>query len=328
MTYYEELGISADASAEEIRQAHRRLVKLLHPDQHQDDDGLRRLAEIQLTRVNAIVAELLDPAARQAYDARPSHSTTPVPVAAARSSVYRWAACVISGLALVALLGVRSPTDVVRTAAGGSHAAPAETPNGNAAAAKVQTVTPTRTRVRGSSSYSVTERVGQESAPGSEAPPLPSVTNETVVTNAANAAPAAAPAVQAKRDPEPARPGAGESLTGTWLYAGGKPTERDKDLYRPEYIELRIRENRGVLRGEYRSRYAVTDLAISPSVEFTFEGKAGAESLRWLGPGGAAGTLTIRQLQRDAIEVDWKVTDFGSRGAGLEFGTATLIRRQ
>jgi len=67
MNYYEELGIRPDADEEEIRKAHRRLVKLMHPDQHRDQ-GLKQLAETQMRRLNSIVATLLDPEERAEYD--------------------------------------------------------------------------------------------------------------------------------------------------------------------------------------------------------------------------------------------------------------------
>src|SRR5450432_1054509 len=67
MNYYEELGIRADADEEEIRKAHRRLVKLMHPDQHRDQ-ALKQLAETQMRRLNSIVATLLDPEEREEYD--------------------------------------------------------------------------------------------------------------------------------------------------------------------------------------------------------------------------------------------------------------------
>ena len=67
MNYYEELGIRSDADEEEIRKAHRRLVKLMHPDQHRDA-GLKALAETQMRRLNSIVATLLDPEEREEYD--------------------------------------------------------------------------------------------------------------------------------------------------------------------------------------------------------------------------------------------------------------------
>jgi hypothetical protein len=67
MNYYEELGIRADAEVGEIRKAHRRLVKLMHPD-HQRDPNMKRLAETQMRRLNIIVSTLVDPDQRGEYD--------------------------------------------------------------------------------------------------------------------------------------------------------------------------------------------------------------------------------------------------------------------
>jgi len=67
MNYYEELGLTPEATPEEIHQAHRKLTKLLHPDQ-QTDETLRRLAEAQMRRLNAIVDVLSDSDSRKKYD--------------------------------------------------------------------------------------------------------------------------------------------------------------------------------------------------------------------------------------------------------------------
>lgn len=67
MNYYEELGLTPEASPEEIHQAHRKLTKLLHPDQ-QTDEALRRLAEAQMRRLNSIVDVLSDSDSRKQYD--------------------------------------------------------------------------------------------------------------------------------------------------------------------------------------------------------------------------------------------------------------------
>src|SRR5271157_1875371 len=67
MNYYEELGLTPEATPEEIHQAHRKLTKLLHPDQ-QTDETLRRIAEAQMRRLNSIVDVLSDSDSRKQYD--------------------------------------------------------------------------------------------------------------------------------------------------------------------------------------------------------------------------------------------------------------------
>lgn len=67
MNYYEELGLTPGASVEQIRHAYKNLARLLHPDQH-SDGTLRKLAELQMKRLNAIHAVLTDAGARRAYD--------------------------------------------------------------------------------------------------------------------------------------------------------------------------------------------------------------------------------------------------------------------
>lgn len=67
MNFYEELGIAPDATEQEIRKAHRRLVKVMHPDA-QPDPRLKQLAENQMRRLNSIVSTLLDHERRREYD--------------------------------------------------------------------------------------------------------------------------------------------------------------------------------------------------------------------------------------------------------------------
>ena len=71
MTYYEELGLGADATIEQIRQAYRHLARLLHPDQ-QADETLRRLAESQMKRLNSIHKTLTEPSLRRPSTSRPT----------------------------------------------------------------------------------------------------------------------------------------------------------------------------------------------------------------------------------------------------------------
>jgi len=345
MTYYEELGISADATDEEIRQAHRRLVKLLHPDQQQDP-AIRLMAERQLSRVNRMVAQLLDPTQRGLYDssmthpaAKPDgvaglmllsgHVARPLPKWFHEHS--RWWKPVALGASITAT--------VVMMAMSGQTIR--SVPVTSAAASGSDADEPVSDRPTSSSK----KRAGARSIPANEhesnaqpekaspETPVPPVVEAPGETAAKPDSPEAARNPYATSDPPKTTPVATpkpQSLAGLWLYAGGgSPSEKDKDLYRPEFIELRIREDEGgaILRGDYRSRYAVTNLAITPSVQFSFRGDAGSGSWRWEGPKGSSGTLTIRFLNPNAIQVDWKVTDLGTSGMGLEFGTATLIRR-
>src|SRR2546425_4548872 len=68
MNYYEELGLCASASSEQVRQAYLNLVRLLHPDQQQDEN-LRALAECQMKRLNQVYGVLSEPERRRRYDA-------------------------------------------------------------------------------------------------------------------------------------------------------------------------------------------------------------------------------------------------------------------
>src|SRR5580658_7301186 len=67
MNYYEELGIPANAGADDIRKAHRMLSKLLHPDLQINSEA-QSMAKIQMSRINAMVDTLLNAQRRLQYD--------------------------------------------------------------------------------------------------------------------------------------------------------------------------------------------------------------------------------------------------------------------
>src|SRR5215471_13485773 len=69
MDYYEEFGVDRTAGPEEIRQTYKRLVRLLHPDRCRDNE-IKRLADLQMKRLNGILQILTDPDRRAEYDLR------------------------------------------------------------------------------------------------------------------------------------------------------------------------------------------------------------------------------------------------------------------
>jgi hypothetical protein len=354
MTYYEELGISADAAEEDIRQAHRRLVKLLHPDQQTNDD-LRRMAELQLTRVNSLVEQLLDPTQRRIYDLSiraplPQPVPASVPRDVSNETIQQGWRYAVAGVAIALIAWIftsASPTDVVRSVTAGvmpgsvsAAAAPAQGADKSKASPKAPLKPMPAPQIAPRPSFAMGKPLDRERA-GNEIKSA-----EAVVPATATPPPVASAAPVNHPDPSlspstsldgrsvaraaPSSTTEQPGLSGVWLYAGGKSTGgEDEKLYRPEYIELRISEDpAGALYGEYRSRYAVTDLPISPAVNFTFHGNpaAGAE-LPWKGPKGSSGTVVLKLLHRNAMRVDWKVSQAGDSGVGLEFGTAILVRR-
>jgi curved DNA-binding protein CbpA len=102
--YYEELGVRRKASAEEVRRAYRNVARLLHPDR-QADDALRRLAGLQMTRLNEILQTLTDPVLRREYDQglRPPYGVSFEPPAPPARSRGRWSSLTWLSATLVAV---------------------------------------------------------------------------------------------------------------------------------------------------------------------------------------------------------------------------------
>ncbi|MEZ5352251.1 MAG: J domain-containing protein [Bryobacteraceae bacterium] len=335
MTHYDEFDVSPTATPEEIRQAHRNLARLLHPDPLQDSQ-LRRLAEHQMKRVNQIYAILSDPAQRRGYDLQLALGTryreAPPPTA-------RWRGAAPWVIAAAGVLFGLYP-HWQRPAA---PAARASLP--------VEEYVPPSTAVNGRTPRKAPVRAVAEAdrrrdqGAGREAPPrrrpLAAAPETTLGSRAVNDLPPAAhppaatspasfPAVPAMtvvaEAPPPPLAASDLPYAGTWLFVPGN-RKSGEDLYPPEYIELTVARDGDFLWGHYRARYRVTDRAISPEVNFEFESKLPApERIAWSGNGGAKGEVRLKMLSENRLSVDWFTKSFGHSPA-LGSGTAVLVRR-
>src|ERR1017187_10051527 len=127
MDYYEELGVEHSASPDEIRQAYKHVARLLHPDHCSDDQG-RRLADLQMKRLNGMLQVLTGPMDRETYD-RSLLSRTPALSGPPRSLDWKapqwlWPALGAMLLAGILSLLIRTPRTAATTAR--EHEAAAE----------------------------------------------------------------------------------------------------------------------------------------------------------------------------------------------------------
>ena len=360
MNHYEELGIAPTAAAEQVREAYRAIARLLHPDQ-QRDDSLRRMADIQMKRLNAVYAVLSDPERRRRYDAELARVGQPrVPVVVAQPPAEpergemrgRWgslgwlaaAALGIVGLGIylapqhssASRLDIERIPEIPAVLAGSAAASPQGGPKPG-------------TDASAPSPSPALAAADSRHLPVLDKPKLPAV-----LPAAAAPAPVASPqeapareedgvhppAVAATHVPSPvaapadtrpsgeARERSSNRFAGTWFFTPSR-SSGSPGLYPPEFIETTISEDEGVLRGRYRARYQVADKPISPDVVFYFEGAArsGGANLRWSAGNGARGEVRLKLLGDNSMEVSWAATELG-RGQGLASGTAVLVRRR
>jgi hypothetical protein len=336
MNFYEELDLGRTASADQIHQAYKGLARLMHPDRCPDDQ-LRALAQLQMKRLNQILAVLADPEARRQYDATldapcGTLARSPVPVRRGPDpAAWVWlasAAIVIVVIACFLASNTKRPVlphERRDTAQRGMSAAPLPRP-----------VVPAVSRQFPESPGAQPE-LDPPALHATLEPPAPAAQEAELALfdlppaeHTKPARPEPAPAADAgdrpPRVPLPQPPARG--LAGNWFYVSAAPTPPSAGVYPPEYIELRVVENSGAIHGRYRARYKVTDQAISPEVSFEFQGSSESSArLPWAGPGGARGEVALKLVSDTAIEVNWKAYRLSSQ-VGLAAGTATLIREQ
>jgi len=282
-----------------------------------------------MKRLNGVLAVLTNPAERANYDRTLAGSLEPwqLPRPPGVSHAFwppKWfwtaagAAVILSLLSLLLREGPHPPQ--------ASHLAP--TPAATTAAAKEPVRQVHRYRTGTSA---IRERLADPN-PADQPPsdPLPSAGSppqiESPPADASRSHPAEVP-FPAIQPVQPAGAPTRPTMSGEWLFV---PSAHSKGagLYPPEYIELRVTEEDGILHGRYRARYRIADQAISPTVSFQFAGPADGDraSLPWIGIGGAKGEVSLRLINSGAMEVSWVATEMGEE-LGLISGTATLVRR-
>lgn len=349
MNYYEELGVSPSASIGEIRQAYKALARLLHPDQCADEK-LRGLAELQMKRLNQMLAVLADPAERRRYDAALALGVevSSRPYEEPREPVWkRW-----SGAARAAWPWAATAAVVVAALVYSfTHTGPQDAPPASPELAWEAKTEPAATPPSQPADRSPRPKAKPRPAP---APELDDWAREMEALRArqralaqkaraaqrVSALPPPAPAeappatppepVEVSKAPAPApRREPANLFAGNWFYVPGMTQPKTNGLYPPIYIELRLSEEGGVVKGRYRARYRVTDQAISPAVAFQFEGPGAAPSARlpWRDPGGAEGQIALRLISESALEVNWTAHRL-SDDLHLTSGTAVLVRQQ
>jgi curved DNA-binding protein CbpA len=362
MTLYEEVGLQPDATAEQVREAYHAFVRLLHPDQHRDPK-LRTLAELQMVRINRTFEVLTDERRRAEYDRSLRQLGHPLAASPGRAAVYAslpmerdWISevrRVFAGKRISLILGsvaigavflwlgrghppVKSGRTEPVPPAAAAAVPPSSTP-GRAPSREDKEITALRRQLR--ELERELSRVRQDlasPAPGRPASladlPLAPV---TPVSRLPASPPAPARGVPSPKVlesvPTPAKSATTEAggpprgLAGSWIWIPSAQRGRFSGSYPPEYIELVVKERDQEITGRYRARYRVSDRAISPEVQFEFEGHAG--QLRWRGNAGAQGDVRMELRSESELEIHWITTEPGTSPA-LTSGSATLVRRQ
>jgi curved DNA-binding protein CbpA len=359
MNYYEELGITPGACADDIRKAHRLVCKVLHPDL-QSNSEMQTIALIQMSRINAIVDTLLDPQRRHEYDQ--SLRAQPRLKPLSRLPVGWWPPPVhlrLPGVSALSLLGTVAAAVLLTMAAVWFLAGDMlrlETTAGRPQLSSTSGLAPRAASPvnTGVANPSVREAASQPAAQISRASAPVAQSDPTDARGETNAiaplevAPEAPPASAASRsEPTPPQPlvssapvpastppaegssAEAPAFAGLWIYtpALDRPNPRRVKVYEPEYIQLRIDVDKNTLRGEYAARYHVPDRPISSEVEFVFQGKNDDTSFPWEASDGTSGTVDLKMLGAHLIEVDWRVAVYGKR-IGLGTGTAVLARQR
>jgi DnaJ domain len=367
LTYYDDLGLPATASDEEIREAYLHLVRLLHPDL-QREKSLKRFADYQMKRVSRAYSVLSDPARRERYDAelaRRGETEVVAPASGRSGGRSRARAWITLGWLICACAGAigigwymsepsGAPLREVR-AAPDTHAlgavVPASTAQPAATPAAANNATPTSTEPGATASGSAEPNPAESKpldptpaavnpAPAASSPPpadsveLESLRSELAAAKTERDRARAYIALQHKQLDFLADrilagpPKVPKGFAGVWVLPRASSFSANAS-YAPTTADLIVIESAGAIQGRYRARYPAMGRPEPTMLRFYFEGKSESDvaNLSWKGDSGAKGDVQLRLVSNYSLELVWSATEIGKE-SGPGSGTMLLMRRR
>ena len=341
LTHYDDLGLPAAASEQEIREAYLNLVRLLHPDQ-QDTPNLKRFADFQMKRVSRAYAVLADRERRVRYDAELARGggdaggwmgLDDAPMAVKRrAGRWRARALITIGWLICAFAGVVgigwyvsqqtvasrdavqlpsaanaapiTPFDTTRVAAAGPGPQPA---NPLAADASDKPLDPDPARAEIAAAK--TERDHALERTIHQAKELDFLSSLIL----------AAP---------PRPPANSNRFSGVWMLPRPK-VETVTSAFTPESVDLIVSALPGRIQGRYRAIYPGMGAVEPPMVRFFFEGTCNNDTANapWTSDDGSKGEIQLKLTSGNALQLVWSVTDTGNQ-SGPATGTVALVRKR
>lgn len=316
LTYYEDLGLSADASDAQIREAYLNLVRLLHPDLS-SEPALKRFAANQMKRVSRAYAVLSDPERRRRYDAQLAGEEAEEPVSekrrAGRSRARAW---ITLGWLICAFAGIVGIGWYVSQ----QTSRPSEPPQVSAA--------PNPLAAGANPPQSTTAASGATDKPVD----LDSLRSELAAAKAERDRALEQTVLQAKEldfltgRVLAGRPASASSrLSGVWvLPAKLAPAS----AFTPEAVDLIVSAQQDTLEGRFRARYPGMGIPEPPMVRFYFEGKFQDDvaNATWVGEDGSKGEIQLKLASDSTLQLVWSTTQPGKQ-SGPDSGTLALVRK-
>jgi hypothetical protein len=320
LTHYDDLGLPASASGEEIREAYLNLVRLLHPDLSAEP-SVKRFSENTLKRVSRAYAILSDPDRRRRYEAQLSASSdeeAKEPVGVRRSAGRSWArAWITFGWLICAFAGIVGIGWYVSQQSDG--------PSSQVSAANP----PAAATNTGAPSASTAPSDGADKAAD-----LESMRSELEATKAAGDRTLEQTVLQAKeldfltRRVLAGRPPAGTSgFSGVWVLPASKVAPI-ASAFTPESVDLILSAQQEGIQGRFRARYPSMGAPDPPMVRFYFEGKLqdAFANATWNSEDGSKGEIQVKLTSENTLQLVWSTTQAGKQ-TGPESGTLALVRK-